>query len=262
MAHPASSVVQNEISPTSGQMVPRQEGTAASKPRWLGDLLRFLPLKSQFVLSGNVQDLQAYEVQPSIFSTIPLQSAIARELYAVGYADVLSLDCVRGAKIISKTGSLQPANEVLSRLGCEANAHLATDLTSMGAILERVIFSEGSPVAVICEFASRLIVRSDSLSRDEHPFFSRAAVFSATARARPIGPDGKPFFNTVVWIVDKEGDLPDWLLLGNPKIRHIPVAKPDNISRRAVVPALLKSLPGASGPHLRRCSPLQGWCHR
>ncbi|GHU37407.1 hypothetical protein AGMMS50256_35310 [Betaproteobacteria bacterium] len=33
------------------------------KPRWLRDLLRFLPLKSQFVLSGNVRDLQACEMQ-------------------------------------------------------------------------------------------------------------------------------------------------------------------------------------------------------
>ena len=28
------------------------------KSKWLRDLLRFLPLKSQFVLSGNVRDLQ------------------------------------------------------------------------------------------------------------------------------------------------------------------------------------------------------------
>ncbi|GDX94563.1 chaperone [Planctomycetia bacterium] len=96
------------------------------------------------------------------------------------------------------------------------------------------------------DFAARLVVRSDSLSRDEHPFFSRAHIYSATAKARPIGPEGKPFFNTVLWIVDKEGDLPDWLLMGNPRIRHIPVAKPDNIARRSVIPALLKTLPGAA----------------
>ena len=28
------------------------------KSKWLRDLIRFLPLKSQFVLSGNVRDLQ------------------------------------------------------------------------------------------------------------------------------------------------------------------------------------------------------------
>lgn len=217
------------------------------KPRWLRDLLRFLPLKSQFVLSGNVQDLQAYEVQSGVFSTIPLQAAVARELYASGYAEVLSLDCVRGARLVSKTGGLQPAAEILARLGCEAEAQSATDLGSLGRILDRVVFAEGPPIALVIDFAARLVVRADSLSRDEHPFFSRAHVYSATARARPAGPDGRPFFNTVLWIVDKEGDLPDWLLMGNPKIRHIPVAKPDNISRRSVIPALLKTLPGANG---------------
>jgi len=53
-----------------------------------------------------------------------------------------------------------------------------------------------------------------------------------------------PFFNTVLWIVDKEGDLPDWLLIGNPRVRHIPVAKPDHRARRILIPSLLRSLPG------------------
>lgn|GEM_PF-6583654 len=40
-------------------------------PRWLRDLLRFLPLKSQFVLSGNIRDLQASEAGPG---TVTAQS--------------------------------------------------------------------------------------------------------------------------------------------------------------------------------------------
>jgi hypothetical protein len=31
---------------------------ATFQPRWMRDLKRFLPLKSQFVLSGNLRDLQ------------------------------------------------------------------------------------------------------------------------------------------------------------------------------------------------------------
>lgn len=247
MNQPAATNVSKPAVSAGPGKVSVQPGAGEQKPRWLRDLLRFLPLKSQFVLSGNVQDLQAYEVQPGVFSTIPLQAAIARELYASGYAEVLSLDCVRGARLVSKTGGLQPANEILARLGCEPEAHSATDLASLGGILDRVVFAEGPPIALIVDFAARLIVRADSLSRDEHPFFSRAHVHSATAKPRPVGPEGKPFFNTVVWIVDKEGDLPDWLLMGNPRIRHIPIAKPDNIARRAVIPALLKTLPGTNG---------------
>ena len=40
-----------------------QEGSA-EKARWLRDLARFLPLRSQFVLSGNTRDLQILEVAP------------------------------------------------------------------------------------------------------------------------------------------------------------------------------------------------------
>ncbi len=44
------------------------------KIRWVRDLLRFLPLKSQFVLSGNVRDLQVHEAAPSIVAAVPLET--------------------------------------------------------------------------------------------------------------------------------------------------------------------------------------------
>ena len=220
--------------------------SAHFKPRWLRDLARFLPLKSQFVLSGNVLDLQVYEVLPGTLSTIPLQAAVARELYAAGYENVLAADRVRGPIYLSKTGVPQPAEEVLRRLGFENHGGPGIGLESLGRLIEQVVHSTGAPTALIVDFASRLLVRSDSLSSDEHAFFSLAQVLSFTAKAKPVGPDGKPYYNTIVWIVDKEGDLPDWLLLGNPKIRHIPVAKPDNLAQRAFVPSLVRSLPGGS----------------
>jgi hypothetical protein len=86
-------------------------------PRWLRDFLQYLPVKSQFVLSGNILDLQAYEVAPGTVSIVSLQAAIARELYANGYRDVLSMDCITEPALLSKTGSRQPATAVLARLG-------------------------------------------------------------------------------------------------------------------------------------------------
>jgi hypothetical protein len=54
-----------------------------------------------------------------------------------------------------------------------------------------------------------------------------------------------PFFNIVIWIVDKEGDLPDWFLIGNPRIRHIPIGRPDHHARRTMIRSLMRGLPGA-----------------
>jgi len=58
-------------------------------------------------------------------------------------------------------------------------------------------------------FASRLIAHQGSLSELEHRLFTRTLIRSYEARVRPQGTSGKPFFNTVLWIVDKEGDMPE-----------------------------------------------------
>jgi ATP-dependent Clp protease ATP-binding subunit ClpA len=97
----------------------------------------------------------------------------------------------------------------------------------------------------LIDFASRLLVRHEALSAAEHQLFTRALVHSHAARPRPTGPERQPCFNTMIWIVEKEGDLPDWFLVANPRIRHIPVARPDHLARRSLAPALLRGLRGA-----------------
>lgn len=55
--------------------------------RWERDFERFLPLKSQFILSGNVRDLQVVEVQPGVVTAQPLNQCVAAALRRAGYAD-------------------------------------------------------------------------------------------------------------------------------------------------------------------------------
>jgi len=47
-------------------------------------------------------------------------------------------------------------------------------------------------------------------------------------------------------VVEREGGLPDWLIIDNPRLRHIPVAKPDNEARAVIAPQLLRNMPGGS----------------
>jgi len=228
------------------------------KPRWLRDLLRFLPLKSQFVLSGNIQDLQAQEVTAGAVSSVPLQSALAIELYARGFNHVLAFDLIRGVRLLSKSGVPQAADSAIADLKLLPANDSQSPIERVGMLLHAVTAFEEAPVVLIIDFASRITVRNDALSGPEHTFFSRALVASLSSKPRPHGPNRTPFFNTVIWLVDKEGDLPDWMLLGNPRIRHIPVPKPDNIARRAIAPGLLKMLPGANDSdqdQLRKAEP-------
>src|SRR5690606_22142479 len=87
------------------------------KPRWLRDFLRFLPLKSQFVLSGNVYDLQVHGEPGKSPATVSLQAALAREFYAASYRRVVSLDLVRGVRLLSSVGAFASSNELLQRWG-------------------------------------------------------------------------------------------------------------------------------------------------
>lgn len=226
-----------------------QASSSFQKPRWLRDLLRFLPLKSQFVLSGNVSDLQACEVSPGVITPQTFNLSLRDALLEAGYNQVLSWDPLAGFRVLARSDSDPATDETLLRdLGLtpvEGAAAAGPDLLS--ATLPRLINRSGEPIALLVDFASRLVVRSDGLTAAEHQLFTQALVLAHQARPRPAGERRKPFFNTVLWIVEKEGDLPDWLLVDNPRLRHIPVSKPDLLARRAVAASLLRGLDGGRG---------------
>ena len=223
--------------------------TVFEKPRWLRDFARFLPLKSQFVLSGNVRDLQVSETSSGTFAAVSLTQALHQELKASDYGATLIYDLVSG--FIPFGGSeveVAASRQLMERVGLgsgEANTPAGTPL--LIDVLGKLAALDGPPVALIVDFASRLLIRNDAMSEVEQRLFSNALVQSHKARARPSGPKKVPAFNTVIWIVEREGNLPDWLIIDNPRLRHIPVAKPDTLARGVIAPQLLRNMPeGAS----------------
>lgn len=219
---------------------------SAGKSRWLRDLVRFLPLRSQFVLSGNVRDLQIHTTTAGEITAVPLSVALNEELKTAGYSRIAYFDALGGFRAVATTDfPVATGEEWLRNLGLTpANGRAPGGVDVLTSVLERFVPLEGPPSALVIDYASRLVVRQAAPSPAEHQLFTRALILSHAARARPGGSARLPFFNTVIWVVDKEGDLPDWFLVGNPRVRHIPVAKPDHQARRSLTPALLRSLPG------------------
>jgi hypothetical protein len=187
------------------------------KPRWLRDLLRFVPLESQFVLSGNVRDLQTMEVSPGVVITAPLVSVLTAELARAGFGQSVIYDLVRGFRVPDVPGAASDKDEVLRSFGLvPSNGAAAGGVDLLITILSRIVASDGPPTALVVDFASRLVGRSDALSPVEQQLFTHAFVLSQTTAARPVGINRSPLYNTVIWVVDKEGDLPDWLIIDNP----------------------------------------------
>jgi energy-coupling factor transporter ATP-binding protein EcfA2 len=221
--------------------------TDFQRPRWVRDLIRFLHLKPQFVLSGNVRDYQVAEATPGQIIARPLVDVLAAELFADGYAAVVTYDVVNGFQALPHNGQdTSAAAAVLNSLGLVPgnNGKAPAGLELFAETLERLVTSRGEPVALVADFASRLLTRSDHPSPPEHAAFTRALVLSHQAAGNVAGQPQRRFWNTVIWVAEKEGDLPDWFLVGNPRIRHIPVAKPDSSTRRALAPSLLRALDG------------------
>lgn len=216
------------------------------RPRWIRDLLRFLPLRSQFVLSGNVRDQYPFEAAPGMVIPLPLVPCLAGELRTVGIVHFISFDPAQGFMVPMVAGLNQTTEREyftkLLGLTWSDTGWSPASLERFFEILEIIIRSVEAPIAVFADFASRLLVRADLPTEAEQRGFTRALVLSHAAMPRPVGPGGHPFFNPVFWIVEKEGDLPDWFVVGNPRLRHIPVPRPDRKVRRLVAEILCPTL--------------------
>ncbi|MER9300284.1 AAA family ATPase [Mesorhizobium sp. M0621] len=222
----------------------RMNSSSYSKPRWLRDLTRFLSLKSQFVLTGNIRDLQASEVDEGTIAAVPLLHCLERELKGSGYEQVISFRPFSGFSL-PNGGTDDELQAAMAKAGLGSENPSGAGIELLAAVIDGFVRSKEKPTALIVDFASRMVNRSDALSPAEHMLFSRAQVVSHIASTRPAGEARKPFFNTVIWLADREADLPDFLTVGNPRIRHIAISPPDGMTRKALAGTLLQSLPGA-----------------
>ncbi len=218
-------------------------GKSFTKPRWIRDLIRFSPLKSQFILTGNIKDFQISVASNGHCRWNTLEDFLALELKALNYGVIITFDPVNGFRFSPVVEhSQQKLEELTQNLGIKPGSEAIPSLADFAATLERIAFSEGEPIALIANFSSQLIIQPDGLSRNEHDAFTRALIASQRVKPKPFGSPPKSYFNSIIWIVDKEGDLPDWMVVNNPRVRTIPLSKPDSNARKPFAESLLRSL--------------------
>ncbi|WP_444995028.1 AAA family ATPase [Aliikangiella sp. IMCC44359] len=211
------------------------------KPRWLRDLFRFLPIKSQFVLSGNIRDIQLREDKDHI-GWHKLINLLKLELLDYGFEQVLYYNPVTGFDIPLFLGSAEEKVKILTDLGIpQDQSSLLFNVETFAQVMSSIVEHDGPPVALLIDFAAQLVMVPEHLVKAEHNAFTKALVLSELASPRPYGKPRRPFYNSLIWIVNKEGDLPDWLTIGNPKIRQISISVPDRQQRHHLAKILLSS---------------------
>ncbi|MGO9475539.1 MAG: hypothetical protein ACLPWS_19360, partial [Rhodomicrobium sp.] len=122
------------------------------RARWIRDLERFLPLKSQFILSGNVRDLNILLQAEGQLTPLLLSDALTAELKRAGYHQILLFDQLHG---FSSPADGRDQAEALMRLVglTPANGKAPAGIDLLSATLERFVELQGEPAALIVDFA-------------------------------------------------------------------------------------------------------------
>ena len=225
-------------------------------PRWIKDLMMFLPVRSQFVLSGNVRDLVPFPPArsasgaPVIYETLSLVEYLARVLRLGGVRHVLALDPIDGLRLVSSDESDVMHLTRLLKLDFDDRGYMSRPIGELLQIVQRIVTQTGENprhVAVVIDFSSRIANRADQLQPDEHEFFRRALKLAHVSMEYSVPlSDGRRLeaFCPVIWVCDERENLPMFMLEDSPRIRHVPVGTPTPDQRRRVAEWLVRGISG------------------
>jgi hypothetical protein len=211
-------------------------------PRWLKDVERLLPIRSQFIVSGNIRD--------SLLATIggthlpvPFLRGLWETLKALDYRYLLVFDPADGVRVYPNEPAAVELATQIHELKLQ-DGMMPLGLESLINLMRKLTASREARCALVIDFASRVARAPDHLDAGEHRFFVAAEKLSLSAN--PVMPTsgGTPLFNPVFWLVNRPQDLPSWFALDSERIASLIVGKPDYETREAAARQLIRLFPG------------------
>ncbi len=215
-------------------------------PRWIRDCERLLPIRSQFVISGNIRDsfLTPLPAGPAL---VPLQRCLWESLRGQGVRCLLVFDPADGLRVYPNEPVQRELAERLFDLKLGSGSQMVS-LESLANLMKNLTAQREARCALLLDFASRLTRQPDHLGEGEHRFFVAAEKLSL--HAAPIVPKevgGLPAFNPILWLVNRAQDLPSWFTLDSERVASLVIAKPDYETRQAAGHLLAPLFAGFSG---------------
>lgn len=221
--------------------------------KWQKEILKFLPVKSQFILSGNVYDFYPFvekrkNENGEIIETnvvLNLESNIASLLeqeenydFTVSYVPQYGFRLIKGN--IEKAKEISGINLSKEQFSNQRAGHIPrNEITPDFEIIEKLTNSREVHCATIIYFASRLF--NLELNDLQH-FLYR--LFKLSLEASPLAfterNETYSKYNTIFIVLENNNDLPHWYTMSNPKVKTIFIPKPDNEVRKFIIEARLK----------------------
>jgi len=221
-------------------------------PRWQIDLERLLPIRSQFVISGSIHDnfLAQTASGPAL---VPFIRALWESLRLRQYRLLLIYDPTDGIRVYPDEASAREYAEKLFDLKLKNGTQIVS-LETLSNIMKNVATQREMRCALVIDFASRISRESSHLSEAEYRFFVAAEKNALTATPIvTLNPDqtaaagqARPLFNPVIWLVNRNQDLPGWYTLDNERVASLIIGKPDFETRYASAQQLAPLFAGYS----------------
>ncbi|WP_059015908.1 AAA family ATPase [Mycobacterium sp. M26] len=206
-------------------------------PGWLRELDIALPANPQVLITGNLRDtvlIPRTGVAPRQASVV---DAILLELEGAGHHDVIVYDPVDGASAARNQNGTAAA-----LIETRASAGGTSSVDELTALLRSVVTS-AAPCVLLLNNASRLAPSGNLSAEHMHRLLATAEKLMLTAPTRHVqGRHKAAVYNTVIWLVDRENDLPSWLA-SSELARVISVPDPTMEHRSALASSLVLSLP-------------------
>ena len=214
-------------------------------PRWLRDIDRLLPIRSQYIVSGNIRDSLLAPVGGNpVPIPVPLLRGLWEHLRRNDYRYLLIYDPADGVRVYPNEPAVVELATKVHELKLQEGV-MPMGLESLTQLMKKLVASREARCALVLDFASRLARAPDHLDAGEHRFFLTAEKLSLSASpVIPAGSTTQPLFNPILWLVNRPQDLPSWFALDSERIASLIVGKPDYETREAAARQLIRLFPG------------------
>ena len=231
---------------------------ANERPKWQADLSAYHNIKTAFILSGNVHDLQPeYDCESGCSFASTMENYLYNYLRnEVGYSRIVFFNRVDGFYNTSNPQMLKAFISSCDKYLGNNTEHRTPesrdgndqqsepyDFRTASIIIKEALADTETPTALIFDLATSAIKSPANLTDQEQESFAR--LLSATKHPQECldVSSGRLLANMLIIIADKVNDLPSWLYVNNPYVKTLTVGKPTKSQRKNYIKTQLQKNP-------------------
>lgn len=208
-------------------------------PRWIADLHRLIGIRPQFILSGPIRDLFLIPLDEQ-YVLLPTLDGLWEALAMHGYQFLLVYDRIDGMRVHPNTPAARQLASRILNSDFNKGDPIPISLNRLPGLLRPLITANVRAAAVL-DYASRVPVSVQQLTEAEHEFFTACEKLAHTAHPIMTAPAGVPLFNPILWLCNRENDLPSWFTLDNEAVHRLTIPPPAFEERRHAAELLAAS---------------------